>query len=215
MIGMASAQRMEARRRALIGVVLVVTLGLVSFALGTLRTLERGQSELAASDAAFDRGELPSATWHARRAALLYVPGAPHVAAAYDRLRAIALGSERVRDFVNAVGAWQGMRAAALETAHLWQPHARELDEANIHLDRLLPSRGAAASFAESAPRSLRAPVWTLLLVLGFGAALLGFALTVWRGMRPSGQWSLGRARIPLCVTLLGVLCSVLALLQA
>ncbi|MET0411412.1 MAG: hypothetical protein ABW217_08940, partial [Polyangiaceae bacterium] len=108
----AGRERGAAVRRVLVGVVLVVALGLVSFALGTFRTLERGQQELARSDAAFDRGALEPALLHARRAALLYVPGASHVTAAYERIRAIALGSERAREPVMAAAAWRAMRAA-------------------------------------------------------------------------------------------------------
>lgn len=211
---MTGRERGTAARRVLVGLVLVVALGLVSFALGTFRTLERGQQELARSDAAFDRGELEPALLHARRAAFLYVPGAPHVTAAYERIRAIALGSERAREPLLAASAWRAMRAAALETAHLWQPHGYELGEANAHLARLLPTAPGNVGFAEAAARSPRAPVWTLLLAGGFGAALVGFVLTVWRGVKPSGEWVLGRARLPLALALAGVICSALALLQ-
>lgn len=206
--------RGAAARRVLVGVALVVALGLVSFAFGTFRTLERGQQELAASDAAFDRGELEPALLHARRGALLYVPGAPHVARAYDRMRAIALGSERARDPVLAAAAWRAMRAAALETAHLWQPHGYELGEANAQLERLLAAAPVAARFVDSAARNGRAALWALLLAGGFGAAVVGAILTIWRGLRPSGEWVLARVRLPLVLTLAGVVCSALALLQ-
>jgi hypothetical protein len=206
--------RGAAARRVLLGVVLVLALGLVSFALGTFRTLERGQQELASSDAAFDRGELETALLHARRAALLYVPGAPHVTAAYERIRAIALGSERAREPVMAAAAWRAMRAAAIETAHSWQPHGFELAEANAQLERLLSAAPGNLGFADAAARSTRAPVWTLLLAAGFVAAVVGAILTIWRGLRPSGEWVLARARLPLALTFAGVLCSALALLQ-
>jgi hypothetical protein len=199
----------------LVGVAVAVVLGLVSFALGTFRTLERGQRELRESDAAFDRGELDLAVLHARRAALLYVPGARHVGSAYERLRAVALGSERAREPRLAASAWQAMRAAALETAHLWQPHARELGEANAHLERSFPDSSGNATFAASAARSVRAPGWTLLLVGGFACAVTGTILSVWRGLAPSGQWLLGRARLSLALAVLGMLGCVLALLQA
>ncbi|MET0410508.1 MAG: hypothetical protein ABW217_04405, partial [Polyangiaceae bacterium] len=146
--------------------------------------------------------------------ALLYVPGASHVTAAYERIRAIALGSERAREPVMAAAAWRAMRAAALETAHLWQPHGYELGEANAHLERLLPAAPGNLGFAEAAARRTRAPVWTLLLGGGFAAAVVGSILTIWRGLRPSGEWVLGRARLPLALTLAGVICSALALLQ-
>jgi hypothetical protein len=208
-------QRGPAARRVLVGVALVIVLALVSFALATFRTLERGQAEMHESDAAFDRGELELALLHARRAALLYVPGARHVGSAYERLRAIATGAERAREPALAAGAWQAVRAAALETAHVWQPHGDELGEANHHLDRLLASPPGSTTFSDAPPKSARAAGWTFLLVVGFGGAVVGAVSTVWRGLRPSGEWAFGRARLPLALALLGVLCSVLALLQA
>lgn len=209
-----AAERGAAARRVLLGVILAMALGLVSFALATFRTLEQGEQELGLSDAAFDRGELEPALLHARRAAILYVPGAPHVTGAYERMRAIALGSERAREPTLAIAGWRAMRAAALATAHLWQPHAYELGEANAQLERLLPGAPGTATFVTGAQRSGRAPIWTLLLGAGFAAALVGGVLTVWRGLRPSGEWVLGRARLPLVLTLAGVICSALALLQ-
>ena len=78
---------------------------LVIFALATLRTLWRGDAEMAASDRAFDQGELELALRHARRAATAYVPGAAHVDAAYARLQALGLGAERARDAALATSA--------------------------------------------------------------------------------------------------------------
>ena len=179
-------------RRLVLAVALVPAL----IALVTLRTLSRGEAELAASDRAFDAGELELAVRTARRAATAYVPGAGHVEAAYARLRAVARGAERSRDLALARGAWQAMRAAAIESCHLWQPHARELQQANANLTRLSTPSAALLPAAESPPDTLR-PVAALLLAAGFSAllgSLFWFGSSAWTA---SGRWQAARARWP------------------
>src|SRR6478735_3616063 len=73
---------------------LLAFLTVLMFALFSARVILEGESELSASDAAFDRGELGSALDHARRGATLYAPGAPHVDRAYERMNALATGAE-------------------------------------------------------------------------------------------------------------------------
>ena len=58
------------------------------------RSSSQARAAMLESDAAFNAGEIRPATAHARRAATLYVPGAPHVDQAYARLFAIARGAE-------------------------------------------------------------------------------------------------------------------------
>jgi hypothetical protein len=176
-------------------VALVAALPLVLFALVTLRTLSRGEAELTASDRAFDAGQLELAVRYARRAATAYVPGAAHVDAAYARLRAVAVGAERARDLTLAAGAWQAVRAAALETRHLWTSHARELEQANANLSRL---RGLPpAPSADASPAEALQPGWALLLGAGFFAAiasLIWFCLRAWTA---TGHWLAARAGWP------------------
>src|SRR4051812_22237579 len=90
------------------------------------RVITEGQAELAESDAAFDRGELASSLDHARRAATLYAPGAPHVERAYERMTALALGAEASGQPKLAFLAWQAMRSAALESRHVFLPRQAE-----------------------------------------------------------------------------------------
>jgi len=178
------------RRRLALATALVPVL----FALVALRTLSRGEAELAASDRAFDAGELELAVRTARRAATAYVPGARHVDAAYARLRAVALGAERSGDLALAGTAWQAVRAAANESRHLWRAHAPELERADANLARL--SGQPAAPRARSLPDPPR-PAGALLLATGFATALgslLWFAASAWTA---SGRWRPALARWP------------------
>lgn len=159
------------------------TMLLAASALLTFRTLERGQAELAASERAFDAGQVELALQHAQRAAAAYVPGAWHVDRAYDRLRAIARGAELGRDPELARVAWGALRGAAWESRHVWQPRAAELGEADAELARL----GAAPRANGALPRQGFA--FVLALAGGATCALLGlwWLLSGERSSRPAG----------------------------
>jgi hypothetical protein len=185
---------------------------LVIFALATLRTLWRGEAEMAASDRQFNQGEAALALRHARRAATAYVPGAAHVDAAYARLQALALGAERARDVELAAGAWRAQRSAALESRHLWQPRQSELQRADENLARLL---GVPPNAELAGARPAFRAGWVLLIALGFAAALgnmVWFCRGVWT---PAGRWLPGRARWPAFGLCAGVLVASWALLHA
>ena len=185
---------------------------LVIFALATLRTLWRGDAEMAASDRAFDQGELELALRHARRAATAYVPGAAHVDAAYARLQALGLGAERARDAALATSAWRAQRSAALESRHLWQPRQRELTRADQNLARLL-GLPPAAELVGARPAFQAG--WVPLIALGFAAAvgsLVWLCLGAWT---PAGRWLPGRARWPALGLCAGMLAASWALLHA
>lgn len=160
-------------------IALGLLLGVLVLAALTARMIVQGEAELKTSDAAFDRGDLPEAVLHARRAAISYAPGAPHVAAAFARLRAIALGAEATGDVAMARRAWGAMRGAALETRHPFASRDEELARADENLARLSATassgRQAAAKLLarDDAPRA----VW--VLVLGFGFVLFTASLVV------------------------------------
>jgi len=192
---------------------LLAVLPPVLFALVTLRTLSRGEAELRASDGAFDVGQLELAVRYARRAATAYVPGAAHVKAAYARLRAVAVGAERARDFALAESAWQAVRAAALESRHVWCPHARELEQANANLARL---RGLAAPpSAPAGPAEVLQPGWALLLGVGFFAAVGSLTWFCTRAWTVTGHWMAARAGWPALGWCAGVCVLAWALLHA
>jgi hypothetical protein len=184
---------------------------LVIYALATHRTLHRGAEEMRASDAAFDAGELETAVRHARRAASLYVPGAEHVDEGYERLKAVAAGAERARDSALAMAAWRAVRAAALESRHLWLARPAELARANAHLARLSESPDTAPLEAWHVDDAAGA----LPVSLGFVAALAGLLLLARYGVARSGEVTWVRARVPACLFAAGLLSVGLAWLGA
>jgi hypothetical protein len=206
---------------------IALLLGVLALAVLTARAVIDGESELRQSDEAFDRGDLRAATDHARRAAVLYAPGAPHVPAAYERLIAIASGAESAGQRAQAESAWRAVRGAALETRHVFIPHARELERANENLARLAASSGqeppAAADAARVIERARReldrdhAPKagWIFVLLAGFVLAVSGLILTALRGVAPDGRLALGQARVALVLAVLGAACWTLAVLKA
>jgi hypothetical protein len=149
-------------------------LALVLFALVAERTRERGTFWMEESDRAFDAGRMHLALQHARAAAAAYVPGAGHVQRGYERLRAIARGAERARDLELSTAAWRGMRAAAIESRHVWQPHADELREADRELGRLVPARELRQLGQNAAGLTPTLLAGLLLGVAGAGAGLMG-----------------------------------------
>ena len=189
------------------------------------RVILEGQSELAASDAAFDRGELVPALEHARQSATAYAPGAPHVERAYERLRALALGAEAAGQPKVSFLAWQAMRSAALESRHVWLPREAELEQANQNLARLeslargtddaarvkTQARALSRLNADDAP----APLWIAVLGAGFLLALSGLGLFAFRGLDRTGKVSFQRARLGLLLFAIGAACWTLAAYKA
>lgn len=173
----------------------VLLLVVFALALKTAREVHRGEGALRESDAAFDRGDLHRSVLHARTAALSYVPGAPHVSAAYERLEAIGRGAEAEGRYEIARLAWGAVRSSVLQTRHWLVPHKGELERAEraLHrLNRAAALRAEAGSLArldppESGTSELRgadegasggqAPRLLRLGLLAFGFAALGLGL--------------------------------------
>lgn len=111
---------------AIVGIV-VAALAAIS-----IRVVVEGRRALAEGDAALaDKRTVDAiAAWES--AARWYLPLAPHVDEAYDRLVDIAR-SERAVDLL----AWRAVRSAALATRSLWTPHADDLEEANAQIARI------------------------------------------------------------------------------
>ncbi|HEV8245199.1 MAG TPA: hypothetical protein VGP93_05500 [Polyangiaceae bacterium] len=192
----------------------VLTLGVL-----TARAVLEGQAELALSKSAFDRGQLGEAVLHARRAATAYAPSAPHVDAAYARLRSIALGSEAAGDAQTARLAWGAIRSAALESRHVLSPHEADRQEADRQLLRL-SSEGAPKKTAPTAKLALDErngprPGWAALLVLGFGLALGGLGFIALRGVASDGRIQTRPALLGLLLGLAGAACWTLSLYWA
>ncbi len=192
----------------------------------TARVVLEGQSELAASDAAFDAGKLEASLEHARESATLYAPGAPHVELAYERLTALALGSEAAGQPKVAALAWQAVRSAALESRHVWLPRSEELERANENLARLqaLSQEGTDdAQRGKAQARALRrlnaddapSPTWIAVLGLGFVLSLCGLGLFAFQGLGAKGQLALGRGRLGIALFAIGAACWTLAAYKA
>lgn len=81
-----------------------------ALAVMSLRTMVAGRAALAASERAFDQGELRESVRLAGRAATLAVPGADHVELAYRRLVIIARGAEAAGRPHLAAFAWNTVR---------------------------------------------------------------------------------------------------------
>lgn len=208
----------QALASVLRGAALVLMLCVLVLGVLTAHTVVRGQNELELSKQAFDRGELSDAIQHARRAAGYYAPGAPHVDAAYARLKAIAYGSEAIGDTRTARLAWGAMRSAALETRHAFVSRAPELEEADRQLRRLArePQRARApeARVSASAPLPGPRPGWAAVLSLGFFLALGGLALIGFMAVE-SGRIRARPALMGALVSLLGAACWTMALYWA
>lgn len=181
-----------------------------------------GERELELSDEAFNRGDVEAATLHARRAAVAYVPGAPHVDKAYERLLAVALGAEAAGDNRAAKLAWSAVRGAALESTHVFVPRRRELEQANRALARLTARELRRRSVEEESElyqaelRRLHKPPatprkWVIVVALGFVLTGGGFSWIAARGVARDGRVQTRRVLLGLAIILAGVTCWTLA----
>jgi len=185
-------------RRKLITVAIVAAV--VIGALAT-RAIWEGRSALHDGDEAAQRGDTDAAIEGWRRAARWYVPVAPHVGAAYDRLERMAAQAEAHGDRLVALEAWRAVRSSALATRWVVTPHADRKARADAHIARLMaeepvwgqpvpegadPTRLAAADagatpadreafYAKQLARD-DAPslAWVIVALIGFGVWLGG-----------------------------------------
>lgn len=202
---------------------LLILLAVAALAALTGNVIVRGEAALEASDRAFHAGELRESILLARRGAVLYAPGAPHVSAAYARLAAIAAGAEASGQSEIAQSAWRAMRAAALETRHFRPVRPDILDRANRNLARLAAREPAPDGSTRPREEGLRrlerdeAPrgIWVLVLSLGFGLGAAGVGLMALRGVSADGTLSRRWCATALGLTLIGVACWTLAVLRA
>jgi hypothetical protein len=122
-----------------------VALGLLAFVLllvvSGVTLTARGREEMQRSDEAFHDGDLRTAIFHAKKAALSFVPGAYHVERAYQRLEAIGRGAEAQGDEELARVAWEALRGAVEETNYPGRPVAPAHERAVESLERLRAAR--------------------------------------------------------------------------
>jgi hypothetical protein len=211
-------------RRLALSIVVLVGLSAVM----TARVITRGTAALESSDRAFDRGELESAVLEARTAALAYVPGAPHVSSAYERLAAIARGAEAEGRYALARTAWSSVERCALETGHWFDSRDAALEEARAGLGRLDrvaaeqragevggSTTGTSVARQQDALVAARSARGTHLVILALAFVLLaaGFAWGGLRGITAQGRTNRRGLIIGLVLVLCGASCWVLALI--
>jgi hypothetical protein len=191
--------------------------GLLIVVVVSARVVVEGERRMAESDEAFHRGDVRAAVEKARHAAILYIPGAPHVTPAYQRLVAAAVGAEAAGDLAAARLGWSAVRAAAVETRSLWPVREAELARANHALVRLAAH---GRSPVETDPKELRERLLSVYEVTGQSRApaalglLLGLVLTAagigifgQRGLVADGGISWAGARLGLLLLLVGAAC--------
>lgn len=161
------------------------------------------------SDRSFNAGRLDESVRYARRAALLYVPGAEHVDAAYQRMLAIARGAEVARDKATAALAWRAIRAASVETAHGLSPQREELFLARSALSRLNKADAVAGTVPRSTEKSWRAGLLSGSFLLSIGACI---GTVLW-ALGADGHWRSRRALLGALVAGVGSLLWGVALL--
>ncbi len=169
------SRRKQAKRRLLFFVAsLFLCIGVLSG-----RAIWEGRSALARGDAELAEGNVDGAVRWWRRAARWYVPLAPHVPAAYEKLRTLATEAEGRGERETALLAWRGIRSSARATRSIIMPYRAQGDEADAHIATLMAANDVAsgaetdAAAAEAWHLSLlqRSQIpstgWTIVALLG------------------------------------------------
>jgi hypothetical protein len=166
------------------------------FVLGVLlsRAFWDGGRALRAGDAAIERRDAEEAIRLWRRAARWYVPGAPHVGAAYERLEALATAAAEGGDPAVALEAWRAVRSSILATRSFYTPREDLLARANQEIAGLM-AREPGPAAAGATPEARRAwhlallerdqspsVAWTVIALAGFAAWVGGGFFFAWRG---------------------------------
>ena len=182
---------MTRRKIAAIGLVAAVCIGVV-----LTRAVYEGRQALQRGAAAASAGDAAEAVAQYRRAARWYVPGAPYVGRAYDRLEEIAREAEQAGDVELALSAWRGVRSSILSTRSFYTPHAERLEPANRAIAELMaraegPEADPGASAAERTQWHYallsrdEAPsvFWSIVALAGFGLWIGGGVVFALRGV--------------------------------
>lgn len=159
------------------------------------RAVWQGRGALDDGDRALEAHDSEEAIRGWRRAARWYVPLAPHVSDAYDRLEALAALAEQQGDLRTALAAWQGVRGSILATRSFYTPHEDRLDPANKKIAELMTrldptppvdmTREQLAAWHYDLLARDEAPsvAWSVIAVLGFLVWIGGGILFAMRGV--------------------------------
>ena len=176
---------------------LVTAAIVVGFCLAVVvtRAVWQGRGALDEGDRALAANDSEEAIRGWRRAARWYVPLAPHVSDAYDRLEALAALAEKKGDLRTALAAWQGVRGSILATRSFYTPHEERLDPANRKIAELMARLDPTPPAEMSAPQLVAwhyellardespSVVWSLVALLGFALWIGGGVLFALRGV--------------------------------
>ncbi len=208
----------------------VLAFGLLAAAggLATARAVHQGERELRSAEALAATGKLREAVVHARQAAMWFVPGAPHVPAAYAKLVSIARLAEGRGDPDTALFAWHAVRTSALSTRWVFIPHDDELAIANASIARLSSKKAPPPAARVRDPghiqqkmhallaRSDRPRIpWILTLLAGFLAMSAGLVHMGWKGLNGEHGFEPRRLKWGAAIALAGVVAWALALWNA
>jgi hypothetical protein len=176
------------------GVVIAALLAL------SLRIVFEGRSAMAEGDEAMARGQTRDAIAAWQSAARWYLPLAPHVDDAYERLTTLAAAARDKGDRTTALLAYRAIRSATLATKSLWTPHAGDLDAANEQIAQLSAddpdaataggdTRDARVAFHRAQLAQSRPGGWPVgLAILGIVAWLAGAGYLGTRGIDSAGR---------------------------
>lgn len=182
---------MTKRKIIAVAVVVGLCLGVV-----VTRAVWEGRSALTKGDEAAERGDSREAIRWWRRAARWYVPLAPHVGSAYERLEAQAVAAEAAGDRETALAAWRGIRGSVLATRSFYTPHSERLAPANRRIAELM-AETEEESVAPGQDHDARtrwhydllqrdespSVLWSIVALLGFGVWIAGGVLMALRGI--------------------------------
>lgn len=187
----AADDRRRQLRRKVAAVLIVV--GLCAGVVVT-RAVWDGRSALASGDEALVRGERDVAIRYWRRAARWYVPLAPHVGDAYERLMDLGKQAEAQGDVTTALAAWRGVRGSVLATRSFYTPFDEHLALANARIAELMAKQeGDSAGKSQKERREWHYALltrdhnpsvfWTVIALMGFAMWIGGGLLFALRGI--------------------------------
>lgn len=149
-----------------------------------MRAMWEGRGALRRGDEAHEVGDTESSIRWWRRAARWYLPFAPHVVGAYQRLESLAAEAEAKDDLRTAISAWTGVRSSVRATRSFYTPFEDRLLRADEHIATLMAQIETTAD-SDKDPAELRDWHYKLLRkdqmpsVAWSIVALLGLALWI------------------------------------
>jgi hypothetical protein len=158
--------------------------GIILFGFGllvgamTVRLLHLSRVHLEAGLAAVAAAEVDMARVELEDSAKAYVPGSPYSRRALEELAILAKTEQMRGDTEQSLHTWEVLRRSVLATRHFAIPNRKFLERAEFEILGLRKAEGMDDVLAKGAVARPDdpSPVLSLLLVLSFGAWLVGSA---------------------------------------